>query len=170
MKIYLWAALFYLFSMTGFAKSPGHHAHVHGHANLNIAFEDLQSGEVQMVVPAESIYGFEYEPKTDAEKKVQTDGLQKLETKIGSALAFNALLECKFSKKSISVQAEADEPGHREVHADFQVKCARSVAGTVLKFHFGKVFPRIKEVKGALLMPSGQSAIDIDDDQGSAEL
>ena len=46
----------------------GHGAHVHGQAKLDMAVDQNQL-LVMVQAPAESFLGFEYQPKTDAEKK-----------------------------------------------------------------------------------------------------
>lgn len=59
---------------------------------------------------------------------------------------------------------------HSEVHAEFVFNCEQPLAGSKVSFAFGKVFPRIKEIKVQVLNDKNQVGADIDNDKGSVQL
>ncbi|MEM9409141.1 MAG: DUF2796 domain-containing protein [Acidobacteriota bacterium] len=95
-----------------------HAAHEHGKADLNVAIETDQELVVELIVPAESVYGFEHEPKNDAEREQQAAGLRRVEQQISSALAFDGKLGCSFEKISSDSHDHDDHDDHGDHHDD----------------------------------------------------
>lgn len=148
-----WMAL----SLTAFADhKPGHKseskktpvhregkAHKHGAAHVAIAFEGA-NGEIDFDAPAEGIYGFEYAPKTEADKTKQHNSFALMETNIGDMIQFDKDLKCEFSKQKIEIEQEGQ---HADMEAQFKVICQKSPSGTTVVLNFQKTFPKLKEVK-----------------------
>ena len=66
-----------------------HSAHKHGAGTLAIAFDGAK-GQLQLQVPGESIFGFEYEAASEKDKKIQKDMIEKLQSKISEMVVFDA--------------------------------------------------------------------------------
>ncbi len=93
-----------------------HAAHEHGKAELNIAMETEQELVVELLVPGESVYGFEHEPKNEAERKQQAEGMRRLETGLGNALVFDSSLDCRF--ESLGARDTESHDDHHDDHGD----------------------------------------------------
>jgi len=171
----------------GKAKHKGHQAHEHGHAKLNLLVEGNKL-TAQLEAPSESIYGFEHEAKTDADKKKRDAGGEKLKANFGKMVIVDSAYGCTYTNKSLELHAaekEGENAGktakagekthegsgdHSETHAEFVADCQKPLAGAKVNFGFGKIFPRVKEVKVQVLSGEKQSGADIDNDKGSVTL
>lgn len=109
------------------AADPGfeqHGTHEHGTGKLSIA-QDGDKLELGLDSPGMNLFGFEYMPKTDADKKTVADGEAKLW--VGTNLfIFDADAGCKQTAATLSNAPEkpdADEAEHDkgEVHSDVDV-------------------------------------------------
>jgi len=159
------------------AQTRSRKAHEHGSAKLNIAFESAKGspkGVMEFEAPADSVVGFEYEAKTPADKAKQAAALNTLKTRFAEMVIFPAAAGCKVTNKSAKVEAEhhaskqkgAKQEQHAEVHAEFDVQCARALSGTELRFGFTKVFPKIHDVDVALLAGEQQLSLEVENDKG----
>jgi hypothetical protein len=159
------------------AQTRSRKAHEHGSAKLNIAFESAKGapkGVMEFETPADSVIGFEYEAKSAADKAKQTAALNTLKTRFAEMVIFPAAAACKISNKSAKVDIEqhdakakgAKQEQHSEVRAEFDVQCAKPLAGTELRFGFTKVFPKIHDVDVALLAGEQQLSLDVENDKG----
>lgn len=151
--------IFILFS--GFYASAEHRehgAHKHGAAELSIAFEGA-TGQIDFGVPSESIYGFEYVPKKDGDKKKQRDGLNSVEKNISIMIQFDPSLHCVLSKEKIEVEQHKGE-NHANVDAEFKVVCEKSPVGTNVTFNIQQIFPKIKDVKVKIIADDLQKSFD----------
>ena len=126
------------------------HAHDHGHAKLSIAVDD-QSIAFDLDTPAQGLYGFEYEPRTDVEKSTYADANAKFEKTPQELFVLGADYGCKVTKATI--KKEAAEPGetgaaaHSDMNASVVFQCTKSLAGAKVTIALIKAFPLIKEVK-----------------------
>ncbi len=133
-----------LISLNAGAEKREHKAHKHGAAKIDMAFQG-PNGEMNLEMASEGIYGFEYVPKTDADKKKQHDAFSLLETNIGDMVQFDASLKCEISKTKMEV--DQHEGGkHSDIDATFSVICQKSPVGSTLTFNIQKTFPKLKEV------------------------
>ncbi len=144
------------------AKS-GHGAHVHGKAKLTIALEGPTQGSLELHSPGESIVGFEYTPKTEADKKTQAQALESLRTKASEFFVFDSSARCVFKKSDVrlgaeSSSAEAGHGEHRELEAEYDFLCEKSVVGTFLKVQLGKTFNKIKNLEVQVLQDKSQNS------------
>ncbi|MBM4257197.1 MAG: DUF2796 domain-containing protein [Deltaproteobacteria bacterium] len=163
---------------------PGHAAHVHGEARINIVVEGTRA-TVEFIAPGASLYGFEHAARTDAEKKAQAVAFSQIEQQIGSMVAFPADRLCQFIKQKIGLVADDkrahtqqpaghkehhDPRSHTEVQADFTVACQKPLAGSQVRFHVTKVFPELRELTIQVLTETKQLGATITNDNGSVEL
>ena len=114
-----------LFSPLAWSQASSLDAHVHGEAELTIAFEG-QRIEMQLVSPAANIFGFEHAPKNDE----QNEQVNRAETILKSAdtlfqfsggdcRSTSQSLEIPFSHEEASHEEHANEEhGHEEEHAN----------------------------------------------------
>jgi len=177
---------------TGAIAAEHRHAgkHVHGAGELNIAVEG-SGAIIEFRAPGESLYGFEHEAKTDAEKKKQETTLQLLKDKIHEMVILDKALGCKFAPKRVVVVEEGPDRGkkgqehkaspgkhgeqkksseHREVVAEFSLTCDKPLSGTSVRFGFTKAFPSLDELKVQALSGAKQSGATIRKDKGSVKL
>ncbi len=181
--------LFLGVGLPGEAATPG--AHVHGEGEINIAVEGTRA-KVELRAPSESIYGFEHEAKTAAEKKKRAAAMEILETRMHQMVVFDPGLGCKFSKAKVVEKKEEhhgkekqhtqkrDKHGHshdhkhsaehREVHAEYDVNCQKPLAGSVVRFAVTKSFPNLEKVRVQGLSEKKQSGVEIVKDRGSLQL
>ncbi|MCA3086160.1 MAG: DUF2796 domain-containing protein [Rhodocyclaceae bacterium] len=161
-------------------KHKSHGAHEHGNAKLNLVVEGNKL-TAQLEVPSESIYGFEYEPKSEKDKKQREAGGEKLKSSFEKMLVIDKSLGCAFQNTKLDLHASDGGKGHddhksgkkgehSETRAEFVATCQKPLAGTKVSFAFGKVFPRIKEIKVQVISDSKQSGADIDNDKGDVTL
>jgi len=148
-------------------------AHEHGSAKVNIAFETATGapkGMIEFEAPAESVVGFEYEAKSAADKAKVAAALRSLITRFGEMVILPPASGCKLTNKSAKVEAERHDAKskeqHSEVHAEFDVACAKPLSGTEIRFGFMKVFPKIHDVDVALLVGEQQSSAHVENDKG----
>ncbi|MBI2687269.1 MAG: DUF2796 domain-containing protein [Acidobacteria bacterium] len=160
------------------AQTRSRKAHEHGSAKVNIAFESAKGapkGVVEFESPADSVVGFEYEAKTAADKAKVTAALNTLKARFGEMVIFPAAAACAMTNKSAKVEADdhhdakskgARQEQHSEVHAGFEVACAKPLSGLEIRFGFMKVFPKIHDVNVALLIGDQQLSADVENDKG----
>ena len=161
-------------------KHKTHGAHEHGSAKLTLVVEGNKL-TAQLDVPSKSIYGFEYEPKSEKDKKKREAGGEKLKSNFEQMLVLDKSLECKFQNTKLDLHAteggkahddhkSGKKGDHSETRAEFVATCQKPLAGTKVSFAFGKVFPGIKEIKVQVISDSKQSGADIDNDKGDVTL
>lgn len=97
----------------GGADQPGalgvEGAHEHGVARVNLAVDGLEA-VVEFISPAMGIYGFEYEPTTDEDRRRQAEGLNTLRTRFAEMLRFDPALGCVVEPVRVGMD------GHDHVH------------------------------------------------------
>jgi Protein of unknown function (DUF2796) len=145
-----------------------HKAHKHGAASLSIAF-DGDNGEIDFEAPGESIYGFEYAPKKETDKKRQLDGVALLENNLSAMIQFDPSLKCNFTKKNVQVEREKNST-HSAVHAEFNVACAQSPVGKSVIFYIQRSFPKLKDVDLKLIADDLQTSAEIKKDGQKLEI
>ncbi|MBC7371662.1 MAG: DUF2796 domain-containing protein [Bdellovibrionaceae bacterium] len=150
-----------LFCGSAFAAPSAHRehgAHVHGSAELGIAF-DQGVGKMDFKSPADSIVGFEYKPTKPADKKKLASTLVNFEAQVAQMLVFEPSLHCVFTKQKLEPVYEAE--GHGDFVAEFSVHCDKSPAGTTLTFNFQKFYPRLKDVDAQVVVGDLQKSVEI---------
>lgn len=175
-KMSLTTAVFLIFSVFAQAKTGpsaahehrSHGAHKHGAAKMAIAFEGA-IGQINFEVPSEGIYGFEYVPKKDSDKKKQASGLEKLEKEIAQMVQFDSSLKCVISKDKIEVDQEAGGK-HSDVDAQFKVVCEKSPMNSTIVFNVQKSFTNIKDVDVQVIVDDLQKSIEAQKNDTRIEL
>ncbi|MBM3784044.1 MAG: DUF2796 domain-containing protein [Acidobacteria bacterium] len=163
------AFLLAILAVTLPAQQRSRKAHEHGAAKINIAFESTKGapkGVIEFEAPAESVVGFEHEAKSAADKANQAAALNTLKARFGEMVVIPG---CKITPKSAKVEVEhhdaktkgAKHEEHSEVHAEFDVQCAKPLAGTVISFGIAKVFPKIHDTDVALIAGEQQSSVEV---------
>lgn len=155
------------------AQTRSRKAHEHGSAKVNIAFETAAGaprGVIEFESPADSIVGFEYQAKSAADKAKAAAALGVLKARFGEMVILPAASMCKVTNKAAKVEAgqhdAKSKEQHSEVHAEFDVACAKPLNGGEIRFGFTKVFPRVHDVDVALLVGDQQSKADVENDKG----
>ena len=168
-----------LFSTASWAHGP----HVHGEAKVNLAVESANKAVLQFISPGDSVFGFEHEAKSAADKKKQSDAIDKVKNKMAEMVLFDKSLNCTLTATKTDIQKEkedeedksAKDKSKKEVHhgehnellAEFAVTCAKDMRGSMLNFAIGKVFPRIADVDVAVLADQEQASAEIKKDKGN---
>lgn len=157
MKIIIVSLLLLSFWKSRAEERREHGAHVHGNAQLSIAFEGGQ-GEIHFDGAGEGVIGFEHAAKNEKDKKSQAEALKTLESQIAKFLVFDTNLKCEFASAKAKVVPEGN---HSDVEADFKVKCAKSPVGSRLKVDFTKSFPRLKKLDVQILADQVQKSANL---------
>lgn len=140
---------FSIFATAQDKKHREHKAHSHGHAELSIAFDSLV-GQVEFKSPAESIVGFEHQPKSDKDKQKLAAVKVDFETNIAKYIQFDSSLLCKFEKKSIDMISDTKDDHHSDFVARFDVSCSKPIQGSTVLFDFTSI-KKLKEIETTVL-------------------
>lgn len=90
-------------------------AHEHGVARLNVVVEST-TATVEFISPAMGVYGFEYEPTSDEDRRRQAAGLETLRTRFAEMLVFDPGLGCTVEPVHVGMEGEAHEHGEDHEH------------------------------------------------------
>jgi hypothetical protein len=164
--IFVFISLFSILSLAdSHSKTDKHHehrehgAHVHGGGTLAIAFDDL-NGKIEFKGAAEGVLGFEYQPRSEKDKKAVAEAVAMFENNISKMVQFDPSLNCKFKKELIGQVPEKGEEGsgeHSDWAANFAVTCEKSPIGTNLTVDFSNI-KRLKDVDITVLVGSVQKS------------
>ncbi len=144
-----------------------HKAHDHGAGQIGLAFEGTD-GKIDFDIPAESIVGFEYEPKKLSDKKKLSDSLQTLRSKINDMIIFDSKSKCEITAQSVEV--ERSEAKHSDIEAQYSVKCVQSPVGGAVTFKLHSQFKRIKKLQVQVVVDTLQRSAEISKDGEKIEL
>jgi hypothetical protein len=132
--------------------------HVHGEAQLHIAFDEKQ-GVIFFQTPTEAIVGFEHSGRNESQKKQYEQRLQELEKK-GSSLM--VLPEgCEIQKLTLKTMKEEGSHDHQDLVLEYSIHCANSVKGSVLGVKVQDFYPKIKKLEVEQNSPSGSKKINM---------
>ncbi|MFM6929450.1 MAG: DUF2796 domain-containing protein [Bdellovibrio sp.] len=154
-----------LFSMMAMAARE-HGAHVHGNAKLSMGF-DGKNGKIEFHAPASAIYGFEYAAKSAKDKANKDQSLKKLSEKVSEMIEFDPSLKCEVSMEMYEVD---QKDNHADIDVEYNVKCEKSPADSLVTFNIQKVFPRIKTVKVDVVVGEVQKSQEIKKSGATVEL
>lgn len=163
------AILISVISFSALAKPEHRHheAHVHGSATLEIAFDNLV-GKAEFKSPADSIVGFEYEAKSEKDKKRISEAMSKFENEMSKMIQLESSLGCQFTKDSVSLEREPGE-NHADFVATFHINCKKPIKGSKVKIDFTN-FSRIKDLDVTFLVDSLQKSLEVKGKPLSIEL
>jgi hypothetical protein len=181
----LWVSVFLLVARAGTGAGKRHaKSHVHGMAEINIVVEGKRV-VVEFHTPTEGLMGFEYEAKTDAEKKKRDGAMKIVKERFNELIVFDKHSACKSHSTTARIVRGADHDTkdkahgaenrkiggeHSELQAVYQFECDRSPLGTKVTFGVSKLFPEIHEIKVQVLTDTKQTGVTIKNDKGSVGL
>lgn len=145
-----------------------HEAHEHGVARLQIAVDGKQINFI-FESPGDSIYGFEHEAKSPAEKKAQKEAIDYLKEKFADVVEIDSALKCQLTNKKVAIEKEEGED-HSEVHGEWIAKCEKSPTQSALQINFSKRFKKLSLLKVDLISDQKQSHQDLKKAQGKVQL
>lgn len=149
------------------AGKKHHKAHSHGLAKVEIHFEE-KSGIIELEAPADSIYGFETEPKTPAQRKILDDKQNLLKNRVTDLFVLDSKKGCSFAIKEFKPFER--EGKHAEVEISYSVICKEPLQGSKLQLGLFKHFPNLKKVKVEALIGSKATVVDVTESNSSIEL
>lgn len=130
MKHFVLVMLMATVAAVGQTKQQQQHAHAHGAAKINIGIEG-SGGTVEFESAADPVIGFEHKPRTAADQKKVDAALTTLKTRFAEMVILPAALGCKFENTRAQFVVDGQ---HAEVHAEFTVRCVKSLKGAEVKF------------------------------------
>jgi len=111
---------------------------------------------IHLDTPAESLIGFEYEAKTDKEKKIWAD-LQKTWSAGTKYFSIETSAGCSLKKAEIKREVTAGEAaGHSDLEGTASWDCKNSLAGKKIKVFLKKEFKNIKDLDADVIPSSGK--------------
>lgn len=137
------------------ASAQGH-AHVHGHAELALAL-DAQGGlYVEFATPMDNVYGFEREPRTDAERA----HVDQVNTTLVDASAWLDLgrAECTFEPGEIETE---NDHGHGNLRVTLTASCEDADRMNVNLENLFTHFAGLEEVDLVVLSPTQQQGFEL---------
>jgi hypothetical protein len=144
----------FIFALMAFAAQQ---AHRHGHAKMSLAFEGA-SGVMTFDMPSETVYGFEYKPKSTAQKKLVDEKDAFIKKALAEVVVYDNSLGCQV----IHDKTEREEEGsHSDLNITFKVKCDKSPRGTMLVLNVQKVLPKLKDIDLQILVDDLQKSVEL---------
>ena len=135
-----------------------HAAHAHGLGTLELVVQ-AEKVTAHFDIPMDSLLGFEYLPRTPAQKKAMAD----LRSAMGQASYFirlPAAANCKPMSLDVkSAMFEGKKSEHSDLDADMTFICAQTSALKQLEIPLFKSHPRLTALKVEMVSPKGQSSI-----------
>lgn len=145
-----------------------HHAHEHGAGKMSIAFDGLK-GRIELEIAADSILGFEYEAKTDADKATLATAIKTFETDFGKMVQFDAASECAITADKVEQKFESKKSKHSDFKASYNVECKKTLVNTTVKFNFA-AYQHIHDLDVTILVDQIQKNIEITNKESSVVL
>lgn len=155
-----------LVSFLSMAHAEQQKAHVHGEANISIAF-DGKKGRMEFHAPSEALFGFEHEARSAKDRAKKEQAMTKLEEKMPEMVALAPELKCEIKKEISEVIQSKD---HGDVEAEFNITCEQPVVGTTIHLQFTKVFPGVKKAKVDVIVGDIQKSVVVKKGGESLEL
>lgn len=156
-------------SLAGAKPEHRHHeAHVHGAGKMSIAFDGLK-GRIEFDAAAESILGFEYQPKTQKDKDILAKSTQTFKDNFSDLVQFEPTLGCITTVDKVEQKKEDPKSNHSDFKASYDVVCKKSVLNSKFKFNFSK-FELLKDVDVTILVDQLQKNLEISNKESSVDL
>lgn len=152
-----------------------HKAHNHGHAVLDVAV-DGPNLVIALEVPGDVVFGFEHQPKTDAQKKIVTDELSRLADKVSELFITPADAGCTLGAKEIKSDLAATNDGkkgasgHADIDAKYTFKCTSDLKGKSMAIGLFKAWPRLQSLKTQIIGSAGQQGMTLKTDTTDIKL
>jgi Protein of unknown function (DUF2796) len=140
------------------AQAQGH-AHVHGHARLEVVIDGTQLA-VTLMSPLDGIVGFEHAPRTAAQKQAAAAALASL--KEGYRLfVLPAEAQCRpegpASIEAPVLEGAAAQGGHADLEGRWSWRCAQPAQLKSMEQGLFSAFPRLSRIDVQVAGPQGQA-------------
>jgi hypothetical protein len=146
-------------------------AHEHGVVRLNIAIDGTVA-TFEFEAPGQTLFGFEGEAKTVAQREQMEAVLKQLRENIARLFAFDPSVGCLFEPPEVeTTEEEEDHAGtephkegeeHSEVTVRAEARCAKSPAGSELRLGLREQFPQLLHIDLQVLSEHAQTGQRID--------
>ncbi|WP_186645054.1 ZrgA family zinc uptake protein [Fluviispira vulneris] len=165
-------------------QAYAHGAHEHGTAKIDIALQDTD-GSIFIKVPSESIYGFEHEAKSEADKKKVKEANNILRKNILEIVRFDPSLGCTATEDKITPfisdseeenehehenSSEKKHGEHGDFQAEFKIKCKQTAIGSKIQFAFTTYFPKVQKIIVQLNSDKLQTSVTVSKNKGFIQL
>ena len=147
-----------------FSAAFAEDAHTHGEGQLNVAIDNT-GAIIEIIVPADDLVGFEYNPSSDQEKIAVAHALEALETT--DLFSFNADAGCMRTSVHADFEVEGD---HAEFHAEMEFDCTDSSAIETLTTSYFSLFPDTHELEVQISTNAGSSGVEWEAENNSITL
>ncbi|MBO6798077.1 DUF2796 domain-containing protein [Maricaulis sp.] len=132
------------------------HAHVHGHAELALALDGEGGLFIEFETPMDNVYGFEREPRNDAERA----HIAEVNSALAAASNWIDLGRANCTLETAEIEQESDH-GHGSLHITVTGSCERDDRMSVdLQGLFDR-FAGLEEVELVVLSPSVQQGFEL---------
>ena len=192
-KLMMIFSLFVISSQSSMAlkkKHRHHEAHVHGAAELSIAFDQLK-GQVEFKAASDGLLGFEYQAQSEADKKKLAETISVFENKITQMIQLDQAANCQWTKEKVEMvfsdksansaaskkeTKKANHKHHNDHHAhhahsqkqgehsdfiaQFSFVCQKDLMGTQLIIDFSS-FKKLSTIETTLLIGSLQKSVKV---------
>lgn len=143
-----------------------HGTHVHGEGKLTLAVIDQQI-EITLDSPAETLFGFEHAPETDAEKSAVDAVLEKLNAP-EKLFHFGADSGCKLNAKKIeSPFVESGKQSlreHADIEAQYTFTCTHAKNIQKVDVRLLSLFPKLHKLTMDYITDKAQGSVQLDAD------
>jgi len=137
------------FLQTALLAKANLHSHEHGNLKLEIAVE--KDTLVLMIDgPADSILGFEHQPKTAKEKKIYYEAQSLWKNKYASLFIVDEKISCQAVTNEFDLVTEEGSK-HAEIEAKLELKCSKNLMGEKIKIALIKNFKKIERLSVELV-------------------
>lgn len=141
------------------------HSHEHGVSSLKMA----QEGTVvtmELEAPGNDIVGFEYKPKSEAEKKAVEAALTTFKAP-DKLFSMSSSAGCALAKSDAEFEAEGDHAGF---HVKWSMNCETVAKANAMEITFFDAFPNAKEVEVEAVGPKGQMSAEVEKGTSTVDL
>ncbi|MFP5518759.1 MAG: DUF2796 domain-containing protein [Bdellovibrionia bacterium] len=154
MKTFITVALVMTLTNPVWAHKKSHSAHVHGNAEMDIAFDGVK-GEVKFEGSGDAFLGFEHKPKNMKQEKAVSDLQDTLKNRINEVVVLPAASGCQWMQTKYEIEYHGN---HSDVDTEYQVTCQVAPTGKV-DLQFVKFFPKMKNIEVEVLTEKVQKKI-----------
>ena len=147
-------------------ESRQHSAHEHGVANLNLVFQDSDL-QIELLLPAADISGFEHAPKTKEEKQRDAESIKLLEG-VKNVLALTDAAKCELgSVKVVNSANESHDHGHSEYRAVYKFSCAKPMSLKKVDIEIFKSLTTLTKIRANTVVAGKQKQLTLSKEQSS---
>ncbi len=140
--------------------------HEHGVGELYIGISGNKIAAI-MTVPAETIVGFEYEPKKEKDIKTQQQKMADLEKNFFDIVTIGFEYKCQKEKANALLKREGN---HGELTLNATASCVRPITTGKLFLKFKDFYPKLKKLNINLVTEKKAQSFGIVKGQGEIDL